>query len=342
MAVNGRLLNINPDFISPESLKGWDDYSKLPPEYISYIPIEEFKMIDIGNFSKEQLLGITKEQINVLPMDKTIKTCNKYFPEYNLEAIRKDALESGALGAGIGAAIGATAFGAGAIPGAVFGGLAGTVAGGVGEIINQTMVHNGYSEETAQYVEIGINLIPAGGAKTLLKEGGEEVLKHGDEILKGTDEVTEIVSKNGDEIRTLKELSPYSHDITKSIRNIDELKVYQDAKLEEGIIHGRLALKDTKIDLSLKDGMGKTNPERMQQGKPPIDSEGNPYNLHHIGQEKNSPLAELKNSTHKTNDAILHDKSKPTEIHGDNSTWNKERSDYWKARAEELGGKSNV
>ncbi len=59
--------------------------------------------------------------------------------------------------------------------------------------------------------------------------------------------------------------------------------------------------------------------------------------LHHIGQNADSPLAELKDDVHKRMMHTLHDKSKPTEVHGSNSevNWDKEEEVInWKARAE--------
>lgn len=61
-----------------------------------------------------------------------------------------------------------------------------------------------------------------------------------------------------------------------------------------------------------------------------------PVHLHHIGQKADSPLAELTRSEHLSggNDTILHDKGKPTETHGAGNSWNSEKREYWKNRAE--------
>ena len=54
--------------------------------------------------------------------------------------------------------------------------------------------------------------------------------------------------------------------------------------------------------------------------------------LHHIGQEENSPLAELTLSEHlgKGNYSILHDVSKPSKI--DRIKFGKTKPIYWKIR----------
>ena len=132
-------------------------------------------------------------------------------------------------------------------------------------------------------------------------------------------------------------------EVNKKIRSVEELKVYQNEGLVESTVNERIVLKDNSINPDLIDEKGRTNLQRMEKGLAPIDENGKPYNLHHIGQNSDSPLAELKDEVHKKNDAILHDKSKPTEVHGSNSevNWDKERSDHWKARAEEIKTEQN-
>lgn len=142
----------------------------------------------------------------------------------------------------------------------------------------------------------------------------------------------------------INEKSDYSKEINNRIRTPEELEVYQNENLKEGKVNDRIVLKDDSINPDLTDGKGRTNIERMEKGRAPIDENGDSYNLHHIGQNSDSPLAELKDRTHKSNDSILHDKSKPTEVHNENSEvdWTKERSEHWKARAEEIKGDKNV
>ena len=139
------------------------------------------------------------------------------------------------------------------------------------------------------------------------------------------------------------EKSNYSNEVNEKIRSVEELEVYQNEGLVESTVNDRTVLKDTSINPDLIDEKGRTNLERMEKGLAPIDENGKPYNLHHIGQNADSPLAELKDGVHKKNDAIIHDKSKPTEVHGENSSvnWDKERSEHWKARAEEIKAQQN-
>lgn len=151
------------------------------------------------------------------------------------------------------------------------------------------------------------------------------------------------IQKELEERKKISESSDYSDEVNKKIRSVEELKVYQNEGLVESTVNERIVLKDNSINPDLIDEKGRTNLQRMEKGLAPIDENGRPYNLHHIGQNTDSPLAELKDDVHKKNDATLHDKSKPTEVHGSNSevNWDKERSDHWKARAEEIKTEQN-
>ena len=91
-----------------------------------------------------------------------------------------------------------------------------------------------------------------------------------------------------------------------------EAQIYDDANLEPAQVNGKDALIRTDIDYDQKDEFGKTNLERMKLGKPPLDADGNPIELHHIGQKSDAPLAELTRGEHRGNgnDNVLHDKLK--------------------------------
>ena len=130
--------------------------------------------------------------------------------------------------------------------------------------------------------------------------------------------------------------SKYSTDVNEYVSTTKELKVYQNENLEEDKINDRMILKNNDINLNFKDVKGRTNLDRMKKGLAPLDEDGRPYNLHHIGQKADSPLAELKDNVHKKNDAVLHDKNIPTEVHGGDINWDRERSNHWKARAKKI------
>ena len=137
-----------------------------------------------------------------------------------------------------------------------------------------------------------------------------------------------------EEKQRIKEETGWSDEIIDAISSMEEYEIYKKADLEEKEINGKKCLVRKDIDLEQKDSMGRTNSERMEKGLPPLDKNGRPIELHHIGQKPNSPLAELTTSEHrdKGNDIVLHDKKKESEI--DRDKFAEERSEHWKNRIE--------
>jgi len=113
-----------------------------------------------------------------------------------------------------------------------------------------------------------------------------------------------------------------------------EAGIYEEAQLEPAVVNGKEALIRTDINYAQTDLFGETNLERMRAGKAPLDEDGKPIELHHIGQAQDAPLAELTRAEHRCNgnDNILHNKLKESEI--DREDFGKQRGEYWKARAE--------
>ena len=140
-----------------------------------------------------------------------------------------------------------------------------------------------------------------------------------------SDETKEVLSEEG-----------YSDEVIDSIASEEEAAIYQDAGLECQTVNGNDALINTEIDLDQTDSLGDTNLERMEKGKAPLDANGKPIELHHVGQKADSPLAELTHAQHMEggNNTILHDTTKESEI--DRGAFGKEREAHWKARAEEI------
>ena len=70
----------------------------------------------------------------------------------------------------------------------------------------------------------------------------------------------------------------------------------------------------------------------MGEGYPPHDKNGDPYELHHIGQLTDSPLAELTWAQHHDggNYSVLHTLEDYSDI--DRGDFEKEKSAYWMAR----------
>lgn len=128
----------------------------------------------------------------------------------------------------------------------------------------------------------------------------------------------------------------YPDSVLESIGSEAEAQIYDQANLEPAVVNGKDTLIRTDIDYEKTDLFGNTNLERMAEGKAPLDSNGRPIELHHIGQKQDSPLAELTVAEHRGNgnDNILHNKLKESEI--DREDFGMERAEYWKARAEQV------
>lgn len=138
------------------------------------------------------------------------------------------------------------------------------------------------------------------------------------------------------ETRERLELLGVPKEVLDAIGSEAEAKIYENANLEPAEVNGKDALIRTDIDYDQKDAMGTTNLDRMKLGRAPLDANGKPIELHHIGQKQDSPLAELTSAEHRGNgnDNVLHNKQKESEINRED--FDKERKDYWKARAEQI------
>ena len=89
---------------------------------------------------------------------------------------------------------------------------------------------------------------------------------------------------------------------------------------------------------------GLTNLERMQAGKPPIGTDGNAVQLHHILQKEAGPMVEIREITHQEYYSQLHGLIEDgASFRNDpilNKQYNNFRRSYWKWRAEQIvGGK---
>ena len=150
------------------------------------------------------------------------------------------------------------------------------------------------------------------------------------------------------EIQFLRQLVSWPDEIIDSIASMDEAKIYIMAKLKAIQIGDRWALIRSDINWSdysvrrntwLKNKLADyskwvdyNNADLIGEGFPPRDANGDPYELHHIGQQQDSPFAELTWAEHmgEGNNTILHKAGKESEI--DRQVFDREKSDYCKAR----------
>lgn len=100
-------------------------------------------------------------------------------------------------------------------------------------------------------------------------------------------------------------------------------------------------MKDIDYDY-VDEKTGMTNRELMAKGRSPIDAKtGEKIELHHIGQDHDSPFAELvENSEHGDgNHSTLHPKTEGSWRNDPEleKQYAKERRDHWKARSKEGG-----
>lgn len=160
--------------------------------------------------------------------------------------------------------------------------------------------------------------------------------QHSIELSKEIEQKTErLTSEQKIEIK-LK--TGWSDAIIDSIRSMDEAQIYIDAGLQEGEINGKLALLQSKIDgnaCNEPKWPDWTNKALAEDGYPPRDETGRPYELHHVGQNPESPLAELTYDQHHCNGNF-------TKLHTfdesliDRQQFNKERKEYWETRSQTL------
>lgn len=184
------------------------------------------------------------------------------------------------------------------------------------------------------------NVTPSNAKPTVLNNEGDE-----DGMDEGNEEMQDV-KKLDDQVQNGKTRT-WSDAITSSLRSTDEAEIYNKANLKEAVVGGKPALIRQDIDWSdypirnnpwLKDKLADyekwaeyNNADLIGEGYPPRDKNGDPYELHHIGQHQDSPFAELTWAEHMGdgNNAILHP-NRESEI--DRQRFEQEKSQYWQAR----------
>ena len=135
--------------------------------------------------------------------------------------------------------------------------------------------------------------------------------------------------------KIIQQRTGWSDSIVRAIQTKEEADIYINAGLKEAIVNGKPALIQPHIDPDylMPEWWIK---ELMAEGYPPHDENGDPYELHHIGQWTDSPLAELTWAQHREgeNFSILHNLDDYSDI--DRSAFAKEKSAHWMARYDML------
>ena len=118
----------------------------------------------------------------------------------------------------------------------------------------------------------------------------------------------------------------------KNFHSVDEYNVYKNAGLKYQKVNGKWAYTQD-IDWEFKNADGITNAQLVAAGKAPVDKNGIPYELHHIGQMNDSPLAILTNNQHLGNHSVLHANAgggTPSAVeHG--KDWEKVKDVFWES-----------
>ncbi len=116
----------------------------------------------------------------------------------------------------------------------------------------------------------------------------------------------------------------------KNFRSKEEYQVYEKAGLKLGKVNGKWAY-TRAIDWAFVGDKadGRTNAQRVQAGLAPLDSTGQPYELHHIGQKADAPLAILTKGEHSGSYATLHGNTGGEESLIDRGAFQKEKEAFW-------------
>ena len=168
---------------------------------------------------------------------------------------------------------------------------------------------------------------------------GSEAFKWGaiSGILEGG--VTQAISLKGatlggltmNEAAQIQQDSKLPLEFIKSFHSMDEYQVYKEAGLQLAKVNGNWAFVQD-IDWQITDEQGRTSLQRVGDGLNPIDSAGRSYELHHIGQKPDSPLAILTSDQHRSNYSVLHSNTGSAVGEVDHGVvWQQEKRDFWKA-----------
>lgn len=124
----------------------------------------------------------------------------------------------------------------------------------------------------------------------------------------------------------------------KNFHSMEEYRIYKNAGLQTTKINGQFSY-TRAINLKYIDGNGRTNAQRIIDGFSPLDENGVAYELHHVGQKANSPLAILTKDEHISggNDRILHPNTGTSEVsHG--NAWQSQVGKFWEGYLRQTQG----
>ncbi len=132
-----------------------------------------------------------------------------------------------------------------------------------------------------------------------------------------------------DQTEWLQKNTHWSNELITRIRSAQEANLYIQYRLKEHRLGDAWCFLPEDLDLEYKDKKGRTNAQRLMKKKPPKDSNGKSYEVHHIGQDPDAPLAVLTWQQHhgKGIDAVLHNKKADSRIN--RNTFSTQKRKMW-------------
>jgi hypothetical protein len=116
------------------------------------------------------------------------------------------------------------------------------------------------------------------------------------------DEKTSTTDLTPEDIKKIESETNWPPEVIKSIRSMEEYKIYHDLKLQYMKVNGRDCLVLPKIDKTLQgdgdDNNKDTNIMKMKKGQAPYYTKDDQIHLHHMGQDPNGVLVHLPASIH--------------------------------------------
>ena len=136
--------------------------------------------------------------------------------------------------------------------------------------------------------------------------------------------------------------SGYPVSIIKQFNSMEQYNICKQSGLTCKMVNGKAALvRDIDLDY-IDEVTGKTNLQLMEDGKAPFDSSGIKYELHHVGQKTDSPLAILTQAEHRQNgnDSLWHILTDGIENPSSQPQWQHTKQSFWKSYAKIVSEKS--
>ena len=145
-----------------------------------------------------------------------------------------------------------------------------------------------------------------------------------------------------DQAAIIQKESKYPLDVIKEFQSMEQYQICKEGGIFSDMLNGKTALL-RKIDLNQVDEFGRTNIQRIAENLSPLDPNGVPYELHHIGQKVDSTLAILTRSEHRLGgmDKIWHKVVAPgTGVHSKipDALWSQQKQAFWKAYVAKFAG----